>query len=547
MGQNADATGIHFRLLNRSKGASAQAPRVQCDKKAYQFRAKGFVETAAILETKQANVTRVRISSRREVHGVETDIGIFFRARSVVITSGTFLRGLLHVGQHSTPGGRMADTASGLSENLRGLGFEVGRFKTGTPCRIAGRSINFTACERQQGEREPTWFSFVSPAQTEDASDMFTLNRPPFHVEQRDCWITRTTAQTHKIITANLASSPLYSGRIQGTGPRYCPSIEDKVVKFSEKSSHQIFLEPEGMQTDEFYVNGVSTSLPVHVQYEFIQSIPGLEKAEIVRPGYAVEYDYFPPTQLSHSLETRLVGGLFFAGQVNGTSGYEEAAAQGLLAGANAALRAQSRDSFILQRDDSYIGVMIDDLVTKGTDEPYRMFTSRSENRLSLRHDTADQRLTPLGQACGLITSERWKIFQEKLLAIDALRSFAMKTLFEGVPVFDRLRRSKFERQDLPESIWASGTCELWNLLETEAKYAGYIRRQAVQNRQLNAKETQRIPDNLDFDLVRNLRPETRQKLSRVRPLTLGDASRVSGVTPADILTLHLELSKPHG
>src|SRR6266705_4736578 len=351
MGINADATGIQFRMLNKAKGPSVRAPRVQCDKKAYQFRIKAVLERAHNLDLKQATVSNILVDNGR-VRGAETDFGLRLMARSVIITSGTFLRGLLHVGEKSSPGERMADASSVLSTKLRELGFEVGRFKTGTPCRLNARSIDFSRCEIQPGDEPPVRFSFVSQAEPR-VNDVFSLNfnsAGEFHVEQLPCWITHTTARTHEIIRSNLHRSPLYAGRIQGTGPRYCPSIEDKVVKFSARNAHQLFLEPEGRHTEEYYVNGISTSLPYQVQLEFLHSIPALENAEIMRPGYAVEYDFFPPTQLFHTIETKLARGLYFAGQVNGTSGYEEAAAQGLIAGTNAALRLQSRPEFVLQR-----------------------------------------------------------------------------------------------------------------------------------------------------------------------------------------------------
>src|SRR4051812_39662451 len=427
MGINADTTGLQFRLLNRTKGPSVRAPRVQCDKKAYQFRMKAVVERAPNLDVKQATVLRILTDPQGRVAGVETDIGVQFQGSAVVVTSGTFLRGLLHVGTHTKEGGRMADVSSGLSESLRNLGFEVGRFKTGTPCRINRRTIDFSRCEKQRGDEPPPYFSFLPASAKSDPDDVFNLNSRLFPMEQLPCWITYTTSETRDIIHRNLTKSALYSGRIQGTGPRYCPSIEDKIVKFPDKASHQIFLEPEGRHTEEFYVNGLSTSLPYDVQVEFIRSIPGLERAELMRPGYAVEYDYFPPTQLHQSLGTKLVEGLYFAGQVNGTSGYEEAAAQGLMAGANAALKLAKKPPFLLSRKEAYIGVMIDDLTTTGTDEPYRMFTSRAEERLRLRHDNADQRLTERGFEIGLVDSDRHNLFRAKAQALDKLRSSISK------------------------------------------------------------------------------------------------------------------------
>src|SRR5213082_451109 len=436
MGLNADATGIQFRMLNRSKGPSVQAPRVQCDKKAYQFRMKAILERAANLDLKQATVSRILVENEVAV-GVETDLGLAIHGQSVVITSGTFLRGLLHIGETSKPGGRMADASSSLSDDLRQLGLESGRFKTGTPCRINARSIDFARCKVQPGDEPPPRFSFFKD-ESPVAGELFTLNDvsgAPFHVEQMACWITQTNARTHEIIRANLDRSPLYAGRIKGTGPRYCPSIEDKVVKFADREAHQLFLEPEGRHTNEFYVNGISTSLPYEVQLEFVRSVPELEHAEIMRPGYAVEYDFFPPTQLFHSLETKRVRRLYFAGQVNGTSGYEEAAAQGLIAGANAAVSVQNRPAFVLGRNEAYIGVLIDDLVTKGTEEPYRMFTSRAEDRLQLRHDNADQRLTAKGFDLGLVTIGRMAAFEAKTSLLKECRIIANNTRSGGVPV----------------------------------------------------------------------------------------------------------------
>ena len=547
MGLNADSTGIQFRMLNRSKGPSVRAPRVQCDKKAYQFRMKAVLERAANLDLKQASVTSVLVEDG-EVGGVETDLGLTIGAQAVVVTSGTFLRGLLHVGENSKPGGRMADSSSALSDNLGKLGFTVGRFKTGTPCRLNCRSIDLSQCQIQSGDEPPTRFAFFEDAE-HVANDVFTLNydrEGKFHVEQLPCWITQTTARTHEIIRSNLHRSPLYAGRIEGTGPRYCPSIEDKVVKFADRTAHQIFLEPEGRHTEEYYVNGISTSLPYDVQLEFVHSIPSLERAEIMRPGYAVEYDFFPPTQLFHTLETKLIKGLYFAGQVNGTSGYEEAAAQGLVAGANAGLKVQGRPAFVLERSEAYIGVLIDDLVTKGTEEPYRMFTSRAEHRLHLRQDNADQRLTKRAFETGLVDQNRWSAFDEKMETLRKTRLIAMQKKIGGVPISQLLKRPDFTRENLPAEIASLASTELWDLVETDFKYEGYATRQSDQNREIARRGSQRIPDGLDFGRIAGLSSETRQKLSTVRPTSLGQAARVSGVTPADVAVLSIWLAKNH-
>jgi len=544
MGLNTDATGIQFRMLNSNKGPSVRAPRAQCDKKAYQFRMKALVEAEPNLDLLQGNVLRI-ISEGGAVQGIETTLGLKIEAEAVIITTGTFMRGLLHVGLRNQVGGRMGDAVSSLSDSLKELGFEIGRFKTGTPCRLNSRSIDFSRCERQNGDEPPPQFSFRPEALNQGTNDLFTLNAYRdnlFHVEQIPCWITHTTPQTHGIIRDNLDKSPMYTGRIEGVGPRYCPSIEDKVVKFAEKEHHQLFLEPEGRHTREYYVNGLSTSLPFEVQYDFVRSIPGLEQAEIIRPGYAVEYDYCPPTQLRPTLETHLISGLFFAGQINGTSGYEEAAAQGLVAGANAGLKILGKPPFSLARSEAYIGVLIDDLVTRGTLEPYRMFTSRAEYRLLLRQDNADVRLTPKAREFGLVSDSQGRAAAYKSEAIFQAKEQAAKTRVDQVRVDQLLRRPDFHLQLLPKSLLDGFSVEVWEQVETDLKYEGYIRRQEETIARAERGESKTIPDRINYERVRGLRFEARQKFAKVRPATLGQAGRISGITPADIalLTVHL-------
>jgi tRNA uridine 5-carboxymethylaminomethyl modification enzyme len=546
MALNTDATSIQFRMLNCGKGPSVRSPRAQCDKKAYQFRAKAILERQPLLDLKQGNVTKILTDGGRAC-GIETNLGLRVHGKAVVVTTGTFMRGLLHVGLQNQSGGRMGDSFSTLSDSLRDLGFEVGRFKTGTPCRLNGRTIDFSRCERQDGDQPPLPFSFVSESLGESRQEIFTLNHwrdGMFHVEQLPCWITSTNTRTHDLILANLDKSPLYAGRIEGVGPRYCPSIEDKVVRFAEKKSHQIFLEPEGRHTEEFYVNGVSTSLPMEVQYAFIRSIPGLEQAEIMRPGYAVEYDYCPPTQLFSTLETKLTANLYFAGQINGTSGYEEAAAQGLMAGANAALKLLGKPEFVLTRADAYIGVLIDDLVTKGTPEPYRMFTSRAEHRLHLRQDNADLRLTPIAHRHGLVDGSRWEKLQTKVNALNQLREHINRTNFDGTRIAQWLRRPAWTHSLLPLELRQPFATEIWDAVEIELKYAGYISRQEAAIEKLRRNEERVLPTFLDYQAISGLRAETRQKLTAIRPATFGQAARISGVTPADLALLSVYLEK---
>ncbi len=540
MGLNTDATGIQFRILNAKKGPSVRAPRAQCDKKAYQFRMKWLVESEPNIDLHQGNIAGLVVESDKVV-GAETQLGIRYQACAVIVTTWTFMRGLMHVGMQNQQGGRMGDSASTLSDDLRRLGFEVRRFKTGTPCRLNGRTIDFSKCDRQDGDEPAPLFSYRSASERTGPDDLFTLNRwddPVFHVEQLPCWITYTNPGTHKVILANLDKSPMYSGKIEGIGPRYCPSIEDKVVRFAEKERHQVFLEPEGRHSLEYYVNGVSTSLPFDVQFDFIRSIPGLEQVDIIRPGYAVEYDYSVPTQLYPTLETKHVEGLYFAGQINGTSGYEEAAGQGLVAGANAALKVNGKPELVLSRDESYIGVMIDDLVTKGTDEPYRMFTSRAEHRLILRHDNADLRLYETATRTGLISSAFETQTREKLRMVETLRRRLESTHTSDGSLAKWLRRPESGWEKFEPDLKDEFPPEIWDLVEIDVKYEGYIRRQGELVEKTRRSEEKKIPSDMNYLAISGLKKEAQTKLQAIQPSTLGQAGRIAGITPADISLL---------
>jgi tRNA uridine 5-carboxymethylaminomethyl modification enzyme len=538
MARAIDATGIQFRVLNRSKGPAMHGPRAQADKKLYQMEVKRIVEETPGLDLRQETVDDLIVEQVAEaggpawrIAGVRVRGDAEYHARAVVLTTGTFLQAVMHTGEAQVAGGRAGEgTTSGVSRALARMGFKIDRFKTGTPCRLSARSIDFSQLDVQPGDDRPQPFSFLTDR---------------IEQEQMVCWITRTTPEIHDLIRANLHRAPMYSGQIQSRGPRYCPSIEDKVVRFADKESHQLFLEPEGRRTQEIYVNGISTSLPRDVQDAMIRLVPGLARAQIIRYGYAVEYDYCPPDQLTPALESKLVAGLFFAGQINGTTGYEEAAAQGLLAGANAALLPAGREPLVLAREDSYIGVLIDDLVTRGVDEPYRMFTSRAEHRLALRHDNADRRLTPLAAALGLAEPERVARLVEKTAGIEAAVALLAGTRVEGVTLFDRLKRPEVGWQDCLAALPALAAVppDVSEQVENDIRYAGYVKVERERIERQRSVASRPIPPGFAYANVRHLRAEAREQLDRIQPQTLGQAGRVRGITPADLalVLVHLE------
>ncbi len=552
-----DKSAIQYRMLNRSKGPAMWSPRAQCDRAEFSSVWRQMLEETPNLDLFQDIVVSLIIDNRKVI-GVKTNVGFEFKAKTVILTNGTFLNGLMHVGKNQFEGGRFSEPKSkGLTEQLVSLGFITGRMKTGTPARIDGRTINFKILEEQKGDDNPYFFSYIT--------------KEPYHKNQMSCYITHTSLDVHEELRLGFAESPLFNGIIAGVGPRYCPSIEDKVVTFSQKDAHQLFLEPEGFNTNEYYINGFSSSLPWNIQYNALRKIKGLEHAKIYRPGYAIEYDYFPPTQLKHSLETKLIDGLFFAGQINGTTGYEEAAAQGLMAGINAHLKLKNRQEFVLQRDQAYIGVLIDDLVCKGVDEPYRMFTSRAEFRMLLRQDNADERLTPLSVEIGLASHHRMELLNLKLKAINSIVDFFTTTSIkpgEVNPYLTEVGSSNIKQNTRLINLIARPQVNLEGLIESttkvkaffasieqlnreikesaefKMKYEGYMEREKNTASKLQKLEHLIIPENLDYSELLSITTEARMKLMRHRPKTIGQASRIPGVSPSDINVLLIKFGR---
>ena len=535
MAQVIDRVGIQFRLLNSSRGPAVWSPRAQADKQGYRIEMRRILEQQSRLRIKQAEVVAI-VREQGKVSGLELRDGRVVGAKAVILTTGTFLNGLIHIGDNRYSAGRSGETPSiPLAESVKSMGFDWGRMKTGTPPRLDGRTIDFGSLEEQRGDPRPTPFSF----------DTVAITQP-----QVSCFVTYTNEAVHKIIRQNINRSPLYSGQIQGIGPRYCPSFEDKVVKFPDKERHQLFLEPEGLNTNEVYVNGLSTSMPADVQMELVHAIPGLGKAEVIRPGYAIEYDFVQPTELLPTLETKKMKGLYHAGQINGTTGYEEAACQGLVAGINAALSVQGRPAFVLERDQAYIGILIDDLVTKGTNEPYRMFTSRAEFRLHLRIDNADQRLTPLGRQIGLVSEATFNRYQAKQGRLDRLMSHLnqVKIQVDGgrIPAAQALKRPEIKIEaflgTVADDLRGQLSWEESKAVETAIKYEGYLKQQTNEIEKMRKAESRSIPLDFEYHAIPGLSREMIEKLSRVRPTTIGQASRIPGVTPAALSILHIQL-----